>query len=521
MRLHGYLVTILVLAMSGSAHAEGSAEPLASAEQLALDDLMRAAIRAAPALQAAAFDAELARASLTTARGAEDLTLGITGTVARDRGISPATGTAVTSDSIGATASLRRLLPTNGTLELLTSLGSSRQQGGLDTSARTTDVTLRFAQPLLSGAGAVVEKAQIRAASHRRDAALIRRTAGARTFVASVVAAYWQLALAWRELEVRQGSLEAARKQLAAIERGLKSGALAKSEQTPFEQQIAAQQIDILNAERDIVVRSLDLRRTVGLEISASSLAIRTAPLPAAAPVAIDTGDLLARALAASDELGAALAEVRAARAIADASERNQRPRLDLSVEGGIRGTGASLGDAYGDLDGDSYTVSANLAFELPIGRTTARGIHAANRTSLARARFDVYAQRESIAADVVQLAYDARTSQLTLALAEKEIALAQQNVEAEQRKFELGKSTANEIVRRQTELENARLRHASLAASYAITLADLEAATGEILPHYGIKMRDSATITDEEMQRPEPPRGASRAAGAAPARPR
>jgi hypothetical protein len=75
--------------------------------------------------------------------------------------------------------------------------------------------------------------------------------------------------------------------------------------------------------------------------------------------------------------------------------------------------------------------------------------------------------------------------------------------------------------VRRQNELENARLRHASLVASYAITQTQLEAATGEILPHYGIKMRDSSVITDEEIQRPEPPRAASRAATSAPAPPR
>ncbi|GEM_PF-2181984 len=513
MRLYGYLVAILVVVSTRPVHAD---EPIDAAEQLALDDLMRAAVRAAPELQAAAFDAELARANLRTAEGAEDLTLAIDAAVGRGRALSPISGDLVSANTGSATASLRRLLPTNGTLELLTTVGS-----GLTSSGRTADLTLRLAQPLLAGFGPAVEKAAIRSAMHRRDAALIRRTANARSFVANVVAAYWQLALAWRELEVRKASLDAAKKQLAAIERGLKTGALAKSEQTPFEQQIAAQQIDILSAERDIVLRSLDLRRIVGLEITASALAIRTAPLPTAAPLAVDTSDLLSRALAASDELGAAMAELRAARAVADASERNLLPRLDLTVEGGITGAGSSVGAAYGDLDGDTYSISAVVAFELPFGRNTVKGIHAANRTTVARARFDVYAQREAIAADVVRLAYEARTSQLTLVLGEKEIALAQQNVEAEQRKFELGKSTANEIVRRQTELENARLRHATLAASYAITQTQLEAATGEILPHYGIKMRDSAAITDEEMQRPEQPRAASRAAAAAPAPPR
>ncbi|MFN0246445.1 MAG: TolC family protein [Kofleriaceae bacterium] len=520
MRLCGYLVALLVLATPVGAHADATTPAdavIATAEELSLDDLLRAAVRAAPQLQAAAFDVELARANLRATKGVEDLTLAITGGVARVKAPSPLTGDVSTTDTTSATAALRRLLPTNGTLELLTTMGSTRTRGATETSGRTADLTLRLAQPLLAGVGPATAKVAIRSAAHRRDAATIRRTASARSFVASVVSSYWQLALAWRELEVRRSSLEAAKKQLAAIERGLKTGALAKSEQTPFEQQIAAQQIDILNAERDIMLRSLDLRRVVGLEIAASSLAIRTAPLPTATPFAVETGDLLARALAASDELGAAMAELRAARAVAEASQRDLLPRLDLTVEGGISGAGASVGAAFGDLDGDAYSISANVAFELPFGRNTAKGTHAANRTNIARARFDLYAQREAIAADVVRLAYEARTSQLTLVLGEKEIALAQQNVEAEQRKFELGKSTANEIVRRQNDLENGRLRHAALAASYAITLTELDAATGEILPRFGIKMRDSAVITDEEMRRPEAPRAASRAAGAQP----
>ena len=49
-----------------------------------------------------------------------------------------------------------------------------------------------------------------------------------------------------------------------------------------------------------------------------------------------------------------------------------------------------------------------------------------------------------------------------SVALGDEAIGLAEQNITAEQKRFELGKSTNFEVLRRQDELEQSRLRQAS-----------------------------------------------------------
>ena len=69
-------------------------------------------------------------------------------------------------------------------------------------------------------------------------------------------------------------------------------------------------------------------------------------------------------------------------------------------------------------------------------------------------------------------------------------IDLTQRNIKAETGRFELGKSSNFDVLLRQEEHTQARLRYARAAADYLRAAAFLEALTGEILTRYGIKMQ-------------------------------
>ena len=98
---------------------------------------------------------------------------------------------------------------------------------------------------------------------------------------------------------------------------------------------------------------------------------------------------------------------------------------------------------------------------------------------------------RANVAADVARVVYQAKQSRLAIELGNRAVKLAEQSVEAEQKKFDLGKSTTTEIARKQEELNSARLRQAGSVADYVIARAKLDAATGVILAAYGIKIGD------------------------------
>jgi len=369
----------------------------------------------------------------------------------------------------------------------------------------SVNLSLQLVQPLLQNAGADVERATIRQTQHQLNAATIRRTAVARTYAAQVIAAYWTLALAWRQLDVHKLTAEATKKQLAAIQRGMKSGAIARSDALPFEQSLAASEIDIASSERDIIDQSIALRTLVGLEMPSDHVAIRPDELPKVVPRQLDLQGIVRRSVAASDDLRAALEDVRAAEAQWAASTRNLRPRLDLTLNGGPSGTAAlpkfDPGAATSAMiRTPGYSAGATLTFELPFARNAVKGAYQNDRASVARTRFNLAADRRQIISDTTQLVYDARTDARIVELAQEEARIAQANLEAEQNKFENGHSTANEIVRRYIDLEAARVQVESATADYIVSLAKIEAATGEILPHYGIRMLDLEAVTESAL---------------------
>ncbi|HEX8112084.1 MAG TPA: TolC family protein, partial [Kofleriaceae bacterium] len=81
------------------------------------------------------------------------------------------------------------------------------------------------------------------------------------------------------------------------------------------------------------------------------------------------------------------------------------------------------------------------------------------------------------------------RAAIASVALGDQAIDLAEQNVAAEQKRFELGRSTNFDVLRRQDELEQARLRKASAVADYLAARTELDGLSGAILARYHIVM--------------------------------
>ncbi len=463
-----------------------------SAQQLSVADVFKVAVRTAPALAQAAFDRSRADAAVLTATGAEDFVFTASGGVEKTKGapIPPSTvgdKTDIVSGSIG----IAKLLPTNGTLELFGQSDKiSSDFSGMPTTFVTSAVKLRLTQPLLKGFGPTAQSGAIKTASYNRDAATLRLRATALTFSADLAEAYWRLALAWRVLEVRRAGLELAQKQRKLTDAALRTGKIAVSEMLPVDAAIANREQDLLAAELDVVTSSLTVRKLAGLEITADKLAIKTEALPAIDTKDVDLATSVKAALDNSADVAAARAAEKAGGAAAAAARRDVLPRLDLRIEGGPLGTDADLGASFGRLgERAGYAFAANLNFEVPIGNRTAKGGDLDKRAAHAALRRSALEAEVAVTANVAQLVYEIRAHKKQVDAGLRAIKLAEQNVEAEQRKFELGKSGNNEIVRLQQELENARLRHAEAVGAYAISRVRLDAQLGTYLDKLGIKV--------------------------------
>jgi outer membrane protein TolC len=360
-------------------------------------------------------------------------------------------------------------------------------QTGLD-HRYSASVVFELVQPLLRGAGAAGFEAPIRQAAAQRDAAALTQEARARDLVVSIAQAYWQVAFAWRQLEVRKASLELADKQLAYTEGAIRSEKVARSEALAVQEAIAVRKQDVIAGEQDVYERSVALRQLGGLEIGPDQLTVKTEALPAkidAAP--LDLAAILGAAYEHSAELAALAATRQAAEVAAAAADSAARSRLDLDVSAGPVTADTTAAKALSSAVG--YTVSASLTFDHAIERRTERGGQQAARAAVLSAKVAERDGRARLAVRATRAVQRARAALASIALGAEAIDLSEQNIAAEQKRFELGKTTNFEVLRRQDELEQARLRHASAVADYLAARVDLDGLSGAILTRYGIVM--------------------------------
>jgi outer membrane protein TolC len=487
---------VLTISILAAAPRAARSEPAA----LRLSDVVAAAVRQSPELEQARIDVEAARAALVQAQGVEDTHVGARATLAASATAPTDPSGETSNQSIGLGLFGRRALSTGGELSVALDGARSRFSGlgqrnnepaRIDVNEYTTSATLALSQPLLRGAGAEAFEAPIRQAEQQRDAAALTRQARARDLVVALSQAYWEVAYGWRQLEVRKASLELAQQQLAYTEGAIRAEKVARSELLAVQQAIATRKQEVLSAEQTLYERGLALRQRAGLEIGPDDLIVTTEALPASLDyAALDQAAVLRQAFAHSAELAALAAMRRAAEVALAAANSAAKSRLDLGVTAGLIGADVTAGKALSSaVAHPGYQLDASLTYDHALEGRTERGGQAAARAAVLAAKSAERDAQARLAVRATRAVQRARAAQAKIALGVEAIDLADQNVTSERKRFELGKSTNFEVLRRQDELEQARLRHAEAVTDYLTASADLDGLSGAILARYGIVM--------------------------------
>jgi outer membrane protein len=490
------IVSVLVFWASVAHAAPGE---LSELPETRLADLVTVAVRQSPDLARARIDLDAARAQLTRAQGSEDTHVGLQAqTNVVIAGKDDPTGD---SDIEFGALSVSRAVSTGGTISVAASAERASQIGTvLDPAGHpvadrltrySTGFALRLVQPLLRGAGSDAFEAPIRQAERQRDAAALTSEARARDVLTSLAQGYWQVAFSWRQLEIRKASLDLGQQQLAYTESAIRAEKVPRSELLAVQQAIATRKQDVIAGEQDLYERSLALRQLAGLEIGPTAIAVRTEALPAKIDAVDPDIDAVVRAaFAHSAELAAAVQSRRAAEAAGQAADSAAQPRLDLDIAGGPIGAAADAGDALSStFSKPGVSIVGSLTGDVTIERRTERGGLAAARAAVLSAKIAERDAQARLAVRATRAVQRARAALASVALGNQAISLAEQNVAAEQKRFELGKSTNFDVLRRQDELEQARMRQASSVADYLAASAELDGLSGAVLTRYHIVM--------------------------------
>ncbi len=508
MRLRAVL--FMLLATSSVAHADllaraldetpAGGAPAASApnnliswsgpvRQTSLPDLLQIAVRLAPALQTAKLDVAIAEAQIQQTWSRRDwlFTADARGTWSESGLVA---GVAVgSSRQLSVTADVTRMIPSGGTIGLHAGTAYSKTESAMfNAEFWSDDLALTFSQPLLRGRGSFIYNAPEQRARISRDVAVLGRRAAALDTTQAIVAAYWDLVLAQRQVAITEASLTLARERLRITEIGSAGGKIAKAEIPAVQQIIATREEEVLGGELAVLDRSIALRRAVGMEITAGELGLRVATELETQDKGWTVGPLLEQAYQASPELAQLAKQEAGATIEIEVTENGLLPRLDLALSFGPTGTADTFSGAAKNLVKFSeLSGQASLTFQQALHRDDVKGRSKELRLGRERLRVTAADIKLQIAQTMARAVAQIELAKRRVVLSQRAIDLAIENIRIETDRFNLGKATNFDVLNRQEEQRQAELRKAQAMIDWHKAETVVQALTGELLPAFGL----------------------------------
>jgi outer membrane protein TolC len=426
--------------------------------------------------------------------------------------------TGATDEATQAGASIRRLLPTGGTLGVRAGTARRETDGAfaLLSPAWDTRLGVELRQPLLRDRAIDPARLGVRVAAAERDRALASLEREVTETVARVERAYWTLVAARRAIAVQEETVTLAAEQLEQTALRIESGAAPETEIAQPRAELARRRGELLEA-REAAARAENALKLEILGDDDGSLWEATlAPTEQVevevAPV--DVAAALREALAARPELAAAQAALARRRAETSFAADGVRPALDLVVSYDRFGLAGSRNpavqplpgqppglppDLEGDLgssleqlaDGDLDDARIALVYEVPLGRRTARAEARIARSAEHRAEASLALARKAVRAEVLDAAAALDTASQRIEAARSAREAAEVQLDAERERYGVGQSTNFLVLTRQNDLAGARLAEIEALTDYRTALVEMGRATGSLLERRGIEVED------------------------------
>lgn len=344
--------------------------------------------------------------------------------------------------------------------------------------AYNSGLTVGVRQPLLQGFGIDRQTAQIRASEKNLAAASYLVGSEAANLAAKVKGAYWNLVFAWQDKSVKELSLALARKLLDETEDKIGAGKLAEVDIYQPRSEIARREENLILADRTIGLYEDELKLLLNSKDWLSPYI--PADLPPTAPIAPDGRAIEENALKSRPDLKAAELSIDAARIREEVALDNIRPNLALVGLVGQGGTDEAYGDTLSDaVDSPETEWQAGLTLSLPLQNNGAKGLyrqagaaHSKAKNSARQLRLEVQKSVRTTVRDV-QLAIKAMEATKKTSLATRK------RLEAEQAKFDVGRSTTFDVLTAQDAYSQALSQEKRSEVAYALALAELDRIQG------------------------------------------
>jgi outer membrane protein TolC len=352
------------------------------------------------------------------------------------------------------------------------------------------ELTGTITHPLLRGRGRFLYDAAERQATLSRDAVVLGRRLAAIETVQAVIAAYWDLVLAERQVAITRSSLELAKERLRITQIGSDGGKVPRSEIPAVQQIIATREEDVLDGELAVLDRSIALRRAAGLPIGKGELGLWVGAELVPRDTSWDLGEVTDRAFAASPELAQLAKQDAVAKIDVEVTENGLLPQLDAALTLGPEGQDGKFATALKDtVTAESFFIAGSLTLQHSFGQENVKGLAREQREQRRKLEVTAFDLRAQIAQAMARAVAQAELARRRVALSQRAIELATENIKIETDRFNLGKSTNFDVLNRQEELRQAELRKAQAMIDQHKAESSIQALTGDLLPAYGISV--------------------------------
>jgi outer membrane protein TolC len=483
-----------------------AAEPAASSPgpelRLSLDEAVQRALDNNNDIAVARYDPDISGQDLLSARGYYDpyLFANLNHNSTDSKGTSAFSGgTAVNNKTDTWNFGVALPVQTGANLSLAFNNNKQDTNNAFSTynPVYNSSLALRLTQPLLKNFKVDSARYQIRIAKKNREISDVQFHQTIVNTVATVKGYYYDLIYAFDNLAAAQKNLDLAGKLLDENQIRVKVGTMAPLDVVSAQSEQASREVDVITAENYLAQAQDNLKQVIFAKNDPAMWATQIMPIdrPGAEPVPVDTEAAVRNALANRTDVVAARKNLERSDLSVTYYKNQMLPQLDLVANYGGAGAGGTLlvrdpalggpvvstvpggyGDALSDVFGVNYptwTIGANVSYYIP--NRTAKAQAASARLSRDQALASFRRLELQVAAEVRTAARGVLSGFKTVESTKAARVLADQSLDAEEKKFAAGMSTNYFVTQRQRDLALARVNELAAISNYHKSLVNFQ----------------------------------------------
>ena len=358
----------------------------------------------------------------------------------------------------------------------------------------TASIEAKIKQPLLKNAGIFYNRSNIYIARNDKKRSILELKKTAIDVLNTAQKAYWELVKAVEELRVRKKSLERAKDLLKKNKSQVEVGTLAPIELLVAEEGLSSQLEGVVVAENSIKDREDDLKLVMNLSNNSLLSDVSIAPLDKASfhVHKVSFQESIKTALSNRPEVFQQGLDIANARIKVRQQKNQLLPNLDIETGISYHGMGSNFGNSLDSAFSEQFQREFfGVALEIPLGNREARSNYTKAKLEEKQTVFNTRKIEQVIVVEVRKAVRQIKTNVERIKASKKAKELSQERLDAEEKKYKVGRSTSLEVIRAQEDLAVAEGRATNALVDYQISLGNLDAVLGTILEKNSIIIED------------------------------